>query len=206
MILFCPTFQSLMRPAYLLALPLAASLALAGCGLLPPKEPPSAENAAEKPAEMPAPDAVPAGTVTAEPLEAPQGIASEPGQGAAAQVRPSRTVLATTRPPPATPLRLREMAPMTGSEIGRAMVGHYYQHTGGRVLYLQPNGRATIAREGGDTDTQAWTITSDSRLCLIDNDLRQCQQVFRVGDDLLLAAEDGNQRRYRRLPAAPDWL
>ena len=184
---------------------LAVLALLAGCDLVrqpPPPEP------AKAPDEMPAPDPVPAGRVTSEPLRPPPGVRYNPGSGDTAQ-RPrggTRTVLATTAPPPATPLRLRELTPLTRSEIGRMMVGNYYQQRGGRVLHLRPDGNAVIVRRGTEPMIQAWSITNDDRLCLTSGTILTCQYVYRVGEELLLAAEDGNQRAYYRLEGAPAWF
>ncbi|MEO1248751.1 MAG: hypothetical protein AAFW76_02815 [Pseudomonadota bacterium] len=160
---------------------------------------------AEAPDEMPAPDAVPSGNVTAETLDALPGTVVEPSTDATAN-RPGRRVLATTKPERGRPIRPGDLVPLTGSEIGRLMIGNYYRHIGGRILYLRPNGQAVVAREGIDPAVQSWQITGDDQLCMTSGAIRTCQHVYRVGDDLLLAAEDGNQRRYRRMPERPSWL
>ncbi len=163
------------------------------------------EEAVVAPDEMPAPDAVPAGSVTAETLEALPGTVAEPRTDATTS-RPSRRVLATTRPAAGRPVRPGDLVQLTGSEIGRLMIGSYYRHIGGRILHLRPNGQAVVAREGTEPAVQSWQITGDNRLCMTKGAIRSCQNVYRVGDDLLLTAEDGNQRRYRRMPERPSWL
>lgn len=180
---------------------LAVSIGLAGCMNFadePPVE-------VAKPDEMPAPDAVPAGTVIAEAIDQLPGTQSERDPAGPAK-QPNRSVLATSRPAPARPIRPSDLVALTGSEIGRMMVGTYYRQTGGRVLYLRPNGQAVIAREGGEPSVQIWNITDNDLLCLTRTTVRSCQQVYRVGQDLLLTAEDGNQRRYQRLSQPPAWL
>lgn len=157
------------------------------------------------PDEMPAPDAVPSGSVTAETLDVLPGTVIEPGTDATTS-RPGRRVLATTKPATPRPIRPNDLVPLTRSEIGRLMVGNYYRHIGGRILHLRPNGQAVVAREGTEPAVQSWQITGDDRLCMTKGSIRTCQHVYRVGEDLLLAAEDGNQRRYRRMPERPSWL
>ncbi|MEM8914564.1 MAG: hypothetical protein AAGC83_01940 [Pseudomonadota bacterium] len=184
------------RHPFSLLLILSFCLSASACSLLQSEPEPVAT-----PTEMPAPDAVPAGTITAEVLESIPGTQTAP-----ARRTPRRTVLATTRPAAGPSPRLQDTSLLTGPEIGRLMIGAYYRHTGGRVLHLRPNGQVLLAREGGTPDTGEWQITGDDRLCFTQRSIRTCQQVFRIGNDLLLAHDDGNQRRYSPLESRPDWL